>query len=68
MMYLFRPFSPAEDLDVDVLTDDLGRVDDFIDDSTIIVPDIGYNHLRGVNSTLLAIHTLCHPLDKNRIR
>lgn len=59
------PFSLAEDLDVDILTDDLGRVHDFIDGSIIIVPDIDYNHLRGVNSTLLAIHTLCHPLDKN---
>ncbi len=59
------PFSSASELDVDIPHDDMGRIDDFIDDGIAIVPDIGNNKNRGVAAILLAIHTLCRPVDKN---
>jgi hypothetical protein len=59
------PFAPAAELDVDLPNDDMGRIDDFIDDGIAIVPDISNNKLRGVSAMLLAIHTLCRPLDPN---
>jgi hypothetical protein len=59
------PFNQAADLDVDIPPDDMGRIDDFIDDGIAIVPDIDNNKNRGVAAMLLAIHTLCRPLDQN---
>ncbi len=59
------PFSPAADLDLDIPDDDMGRIDDFIDDGIAIVPDLNNNRHRGVAALLLAIHTLCRPLDPN---
>jgi hypothetical protein len=56
------PFAPAADLDVDIPNDDMGRIDDFIDDGIVIVPDLKDNIHRGVAAMLLAIHTLCRPL------
>jgi hypothetical protein len=57
------PFSPAADLDVNIPNDDMGCVDDFIDDSIVIILNIGSNKERGVAAILLAIHVLCCPLD-----
>jgi hypothetical protein len=55
------PFAKAYELDIDIPNDDMGRIDDFIDDGIAIAPDIGSNKDRGVASILLAIHTLCRP-------
>jgi hypothetical protein len=57
------PFTQAEDLDVDIPFDPSGRIDDFIDDGIAVVPDIGNSKDRGVAAILLAIHTLCRPID-----
>jgi hypothetical protein len=57
------PFGQAKELDVDVLVDDWGRIDDFIDDGITIVPDLGQNQNRAVQAMLLAIHTIYQPLD-----
>ena len=59
------PFAGAADLDVNILVDNTGRVDDFIDDRIIINPDVNNNKERGVQAMLLAIHTLFRPLDTN---
>jgi len=59
------PYHQARDLDVDIPLDDCGRIDDFIDDGIAIIPDIGQNRHRAVQAMLLAIHTICRPLDKN---
>jgi hypothetical protein len=37
------PFTAAKDIDVVILPDDWGKVDDFIDDGIVVVPDIGDN-------------------------
>jgi hypothetical protein len=37
------PFAKASNLDVLIPEDDKGRIDDFIDDGFVIVPDIGEN-------------------------
>ncbi len=59
------PFGQAKDLDVMIPPDDYGRVDDFIDDGIVIVPDLGENRHRAVPALLLAIHTICHALSNN---
>ncbi len=59
------PYTQAEDLDVDIPFDPSGRIDDFIDDGIAVVPDLDRNKDRGVAAILLAIHTLCRPLDPN---
>jgi hypothetical protein len=59
------PFTQAKDLDVDLPHDDHGRVDDFIDDGIVIVPDIGQNKDRAIPALLLAIHTIFRPVDNN---
>lgn len=33
-------FTPAAELDVEIPNDDMGQIDDFIDDGIVIVPDI----------------------------
>ncbi len=43
----------------------MGKIDDFIDDGNAVVPDLNDNKNRGVAAMLLAIHTLCRPLDPN---
>jgi hypothetical protein len=58
-------FAQAKQLDVEIPADDWGRVDDFIDDGIVIVPDLHDNRNRAVQSLLLAIHVLCRPLDPN---
>jgi len=57
------PFGQAKSLDVILQPDDYGKVDIFIDDGMVIIPDINTNRERAVQALLLAIHTLCHPLD-----
>jgi hypothetical protein len=59
------PFGQAKELDVDIPVDDWGRIDDFIDDGIAIVPDLGQNRNHAVQAMLLAIHTICRPLDEN---
>jgi len=59
------PFTQAKELDVDLPPDDQGRVDDFIDDGIVIVPDIGKNKERAIPALLLAIHTIFRPVDCN---
>jgi hypothetical protein len=58
-------FAQAKALDVELPDDDWGRVDDFIDDGIVIVPDLKENRNRAVQSLLLAIHIICRPLDSN---
>lgn len=43
----------------------MGKVDDFIDDGIVIVPDINQNRNRAIQAMLLAIHVLCWPLAPN---
>jgi hypothetical protein len=59
------PFGQAKDLDVMIPSDDYGRVDDFIDDGIVVIPDLGENRHRAVPALLLAIHTICCPLSNN---
>jgi hypothetical protein len=58
------PFAPAAVLDVTILEDDMGRIDDFIDDGIAIVPDLNENKNRGVQALLLTIHILFRPVDQ----
>jgi hypothetical protein len=60
------PYASAGELDFDSPADGIGRVNDFIDDDIAIVPDINDNKHRGIMAILLAIHTLCPPLDSNK--
>jgi len=63
------PYSQAKELDVEIPPDDHGRVDDFIDDSIVIAPDINENSGRALQALLLAIHILFRPLDpKEKIK
>jgi hypothetical protein len=57
------PFSQAKSLDVVMEPDDWGKVDIFIDDGIVIIPDLNSNRHRAVQALLLAIHTLLHPID-----
>jgi hypothetical protein len=59
------PCSAARELDVDVPDDDNGRVDDFIDDRIVIVPDLLDNTDRALQAMPLAIHILFRPIDPN---
>jgi len=61
------PFALAKRLDVALPEDYAGRVDIFIDDGMVIVPDIQDNRHRAVQALLLAIHTLCRPLDPQEL-
>jgi hypothetical protein len=61
------PFALASNLDVLIPEDDKGRVDDFIDDGIVIVPDIEENKIQAVPSLLLAIHILFRPIDKKEV-
>jgi hypothetical protein len=58
------PFVQAQELDVIIPRDNWGRVDDFIDDSIVFVPDINNNSSRAIQAMLLAIHVLFQPVDK----
>jgi len=58
------PFAQAKDLDVDIPNDNWGRVDNFIDDGIVIVPDLQDNRYRAIQAMLLAIHILFRPGDK----
>jgi hypothetical protein len=57
------PFTAVKDIDVDIPPDDWGKVDDFIDDGIVVVPDIGDNKIRAIQAMLLAIHILFRPAD-----
>lgn len=59
------PFGQAKELYVDVLVDDWGWINDFIDDGIAIVPDLDQNRNRAVQAMLLAIHTICRHLDRD---
>ena len=58
------PFAQAKDLDVDIPNDNWGRLDNFIDDGIVIVPDLQDNRYRAIQAMLLAIHILFRPGDK----
>ena len=57
------PYASAKPLDIVMDPNDWGKADIFIDDGIVIIPDLNSNRNRAVNSLLLAIHTLCRPLD-----
>ena len=59
------PFCQAKNLDVQLEPDDFGKVDIFIDDRMVVIPDLNANRNRAVQALLLSIHTLCRPLDPN---
>jgi len=59
------PFTQAKELDVDIPNDNWGRVDNFIDDGIVIVPDLQDNRNRAIQAMLLAIHILFRPVNKN---
>ncbi len=44
---------------------DAGKIDVFIDHGIAITPDLNDNRNREIQAMLLAIHTICHPLDPN---
>ena len=52
------PFAAAKSIDVEIPPDDWGRVDDFIDDGIVVVPDIKDSKKRAIQEMLLAIHVL----------
>ena len=56
-------FALARELDIALTPDDSGKVDIFIDDGLVITPDIENNRHRAIQALLLAIHTMCRPLD-----
>ncbi len=49
-------FKQAKSLDVSIPLDSWGKVDDFIDDGIVIIPDINQNKNRAIQAMLLAIH------------
>ncbi len=55
-------FNQAKNLDIAIPLDDWGKVDDFIDDGIVIVPDIKDNRNRAIQALLLAIHVICRPI------
>jgi hypothetical protein len=57
------PFTQARPLDITLEPDDWGKVDIFINDGMVIIPDLKQNRHRAVQALLLAIHTLCRPVD-----
>jgi len=59
------PFASAKQLDIVLEPDDWGKADIFVDDGMVIIPDLHTNRDRAVHALLLAIHTLCCPLDPN---
>jgi hypothetical protein len=59
------PYTKAKELDVILPTDDYGRIDDFIDDGIVIIPDLEDNKNRALQALLLAIHILFRPVDDN---
>lgn len=58
-------FQQAKSIDVNIPLDTWGKVDDFIDDGIVIVPDLQNNRNRAIQAMLLAIHILCCPLAPN---
>ncbi|MFN9980393.1 MAG: hypothetical protein ACK53Y_10785 [bacterium] len=57
------PFAITKSIDLEIPPDYCGRVDDFIDDGIIIVPDTHDNRNRAIQAMLLAIHILFRPVD-----
>jgi hypothetical protein len=55
-------FKQAKSLDVDIPLDTWGKVDDFIDDGIVIIPDLNTNQNHAIQAILLSIHTICQPL------
>jgi hypothetical protein len=52
------PFTPARELSVEIPTNDLGKVDVFIDNNIAITPDIGDNTTRVIRAIPRAIHSM----------
>ena len=57
-----KPFGKAMPINMHIPADDMGKVDDFIDDLITIIPHIRDNWKRGEGTSLLAIHTVSCPL------
>jgi hypothetical protein len=57
------PYNPTLPMTVEVPTNDLGKVDVYIDDTIRITPDLNDNCLRVSKAIPLAIHSLSRPLD-----
>jgi hypothetical protein len=57
------PFKSAKDLSVNIPPNDIGKVDVYIDDNIVIIPDIGDNHLWAIHAIPLAIHTISRSVD-----
>ncbi len=57
------PFKSAKDLSVNIPPNDIGKVDVYIDDNIVIIPDIGDNHIRAIRAISLAIHSISRPVD-----
>jgi hypothetical protein len=60
------PFAAAKSIDVEIPPDDWGRVDDFVDDGIVVVPDIKDNKNRAIQAMLLTMHVLFQPVDINK--
>ncbi len=58
-------FKQVKSIDVSIPLDVWGKVDDFIDDGIVIIPDLQNNQDRAIQAMLLAIHVLCRPLAPN---
>jgi hypothetical protein len=58
-------FYPALPMAVDIPSNDLGKVDVYIDDTIGITPDIEDNNSRVSRAIPLAIHSLSRPLDSS---
>jgi len=61
-------FVAAKPIDVNMEADDFGKIDVFIDDGIPITPDLNNNKDRAIQAMLLAIHTICQPVDSNEWR
>ena len=58
-------FGKALPLDVMIPDDAMGWVDDYVDDIITVILHKGDNWNRGSGAALLAIHTICHPVDSD---
>jgi hypothetical protein len=59
------PFTLVRELSVKIPTNDLGKVDVFINDNIVITPDIGDNTMRVLRAIPLAIHSMSRPVDNS---
>lgn len=58
------PFKQAKDLAVEIPTNDLGKVDIYLDDFIVVTPDLLDNGERANAAVPLAIRTITRPINK----